>query len=284
VGTPQPIVCGAMFREVLPRKCVDPSMAQVGTALTAVECANLCGWTTFGPFRTCSVAAIDAESVTIACSVFCVTGRRPQGLVPSSETPDSLGAYFAAMAGLEAASVDAFEILEGELAAHGAPQRLCRAARRAARDEVRHTRITRALAKRFGASAAAPERAKRARRSLEAIALENAVEGCVRETFGALLATWQAAHAEDDAIRAAMTRIATDETMHAALAWDVAAWLDDRLSEAARRRVAHARRAAVEELMHASVANDRTLARSAGLPGPKTSTELARKLADALWC
>ena len=52
-------------------------------------------------------------------------------------------------------------------------------------------------------------------RELEAIAIENAVEGCVRESFGALLATWQAKTAGDARVRAAMKRIARDETRHA---------------------------------------------------------------------
>ena len=45
--------------------------------------------------------------------------------------------------------------------------------------------------------------------ALEEIALENAVEGCVRETFGALLATLPGCDCDKDpAIRAAMARIA----------------------------------------------------------------------------
>jgi len=65
---------------------------------------------------------------------------------------------------------------------------------------------------------------------------EIAVEGCVRETFGALEATFQAKNANDPQIRRVMRRIAEDETRHAALAWRVAAWIEPRLSDRQRRR------------------------------------------------
>jgi hypothetical protein len=56
-------------------------------------------------------------------------------------------------------------------------------------------------------------------RSLEELAVENAVEGCVRETYGALTAIWQARTAKDPSVAAAVRRIARDETRHAALSW-----------------------------------------------------------------
>jgi hypothetical protein len=61
-------------------------------------------------------------------------------------------------------------------------------------------------------------------RSLEQLAVENAVEGCVRETYGALLATWQARAAAEPRVRAMMAAVAVDETRHAQLAWDLDAW------------------------------------------------------------
>ncbi len=66
-------------------------------------------------------------------------------------------------------------------------------------------------------------------RSLEALAVENAVEGCVRETMGALFAMHQAASAADPHVRATMVSIAPDETRHAALGWAVAEWALDSL-------------------------------------------------------
>ncbi len=61
-------------------------------------------------------------------------------------------------------------------------------------------------------------------------------EGCIRETYGALLATWQAATAVDEQVRCAMAVVAVDETANALLAWDVRRWTDTRLGDGARAR------------------------------------------------
>src|SRR5581483_10898484 len=81
-------------------------------------------------------------------------GRKPIGLVRARATaaPTALGAYFARMAFEEAASVHAFRRLRDELALHGAPLPLVQAARRAARDEVRHARAMSARGRAEGAS------------------------------------------------------------------------------------------------------------------------------------
>jgi hypothetical protein len=86
------------------------------------------------------------------------------------------------------------------------------------------------------------------RRDLEAVATENVVEGCVRETYGALDATWIAQNARDPRVRAAMETIARDETRHAALSWQIFRWSGRLLGAAARRRIAAARVAAVRQL------------------------------------
>src|SRR5580658_1383630 len=107
------------------------------------------------------------------------TRRGQGGRHPPTRSRASEAAY------LEAASVRAFDWLEDELSAHGAPERLQARARRAARDEVRHARVIRSFAERAGARVPSL-RVKAARaRSLEAMAVENAVEGCVNETLGA---------------------------------------------------------------------------------------------------
>jgi hypothetical protein len=85
-------------------------------------------------------------------------------------------------------------------------------------------------------------------RAAEAVAIENAMEGCVRELFGALVATWHATHARDRELRRTFEIIARDETRHAELALRVAAFLSSRLDAAARARVAKARECAVTEL------------------------------------
>jgi hypothetical protein len=148
---------------------------------------------------------------------------------------------------LEAASIDAFEILAAELEAFGAPRRLVLAASRAARDEVRHAKTMTALA---GTGVVAEQRRSRrgGRRSLRAVAIENAIEGCVRETYGALVAMWQGQTAADAQLRGALRRIGRDEAQHAQLAWEVHRWAHPRLSREARRDVERARANAIREL------------------------------------
>jgi hypothetical protein len=236
-----------------------------------------------------SVTVEAGEPATIACEICRAVGRRPAGLslpapsvtgatttASSCRQPTALGQYFARAAHLEAASVIAFERLRDELRAHGAPQELIHAASRAAYDEVRHARVTSRIARRYGAQTC-PPRVRRGRvRTLESVALENAVEGCVRETFGALMATWQAAHARDAQLRRSMRRIARDETRHAALAWAVARWAETRLGARALARIARARRAAARELVRAvSVELPAAAAREAGLPSARRARALA---------
>lgn len=188
------------------------------------------------------------------------------------------------MAYLEAASVDAFVILAAELEAHGAPPRLVRAARRAARDEVRHARIVGGLAARAGAYVPTHEVRPTGVRSIEAMAMENAVEGCVRETFGAAVALVLAAKTSDAKIRRAMARIARDEARHAALAWQVAAWLEPQLDFAARRRIVEARSAAVSGVRDdAAHAPARELTERLGFPTEHEATAIVERLSATLW-
>jgi hypothetical protein len=167
---------------------------------------------------------------------------------------------FAEMARLEAASVFAFERLHDELGALGASPRLLKRVRRAIADERRHTRMMTRLATRFG-QRVAPVRAPRfTTRSIESIAIENATEGCVRELFGALVATWHGVHARDPAIRRTFRAIARDETRHAELALRVAVFLSSHLDAPARERTRNARVDAVGLLGHeARSSRDRAL-------------------------
>ena len=179
-----------------------------------------------------------------------VCGRRPHGLrrTRNATHRSSLGEYLAQAAYLEAASVTAFERLGAELDAHRAPIRLGVAARRAARDEARHARLMGRLARTAGGRPPALRVAPARPRSLAALASENAVEGCVRETFGALVAWWQAAAAADPAVKSAARSIAPDESRHANLAWQINAWARPRLNRRSLGRVQAARVQAVDRL------------------------------------
>lgn len=227
---------------------------------------------------------VDVDCITCPGAV----GRVPAGIAKArivKSTP--LGDYFAKMAHLEAASVVAFERLASELAQHGAPADLVSEARRAARDEIAHARAASRMARRFGGNAPRPRVANLPLRDLETIAVENATEGCVRETFGALVAHHQAASATDPAIATMMHRIAKDETRHAALSRTVARFLRSRLSSDARLRLEQARRrssSALAEIdsIEASVSRGPSAA-LAGIPDRATRAVLAAELSRRLF-
>jgi hypothetical protein len=252
----------------------------VPRSLSGTACERYCR----PPVDFCQLNEADVTGRTVFCSSSMCSGRRPSGFTARSSAPaTNLGGYFAEMAHLEAASIYAFLTLERELMALGAPRALVDMARSAAEDERRHTRVMSALARRHGGSFEVPEVEPTAERSVEAIATENAVEGCVRETFGALLATYQAETARDPLVRTVMARVARDETRHAALAWRVAGWLDQRLDAEARRRVAEAKRSAAIALSMGS--RDSRLEDSAalGLPLPSHARLLAGRMLETVW-
>ena len=143
--------------------------------------------------------------------------------------------------------------------------------------------MVRVLAEREGATVSEVTAAPSGVRSLEEIAIENAVEGCVRETFGAAVAMMQGERAGDTRVRRAMKRIAPDETRHAELAW-VARWVDTRLDAAGRRRVRSAREEAVQALTREAEGEpDATVSRRLGMPGARQVHRVLAELRASLW-
>ncbi len=260
-----------------------------GSEPNSSNCMKLCEMNVRETVIGCSVAPAPdggTGSVVTYCRYTayseCLSdGRHPEGLQAGRvEAGCALGALFAQMAWLEAASVPAFLRLADELKAHGAPEALVRAARRSAGDEVRHARAAEALARRHGAAVPQVELAPFSERSLEAMVLENAREGCIRETYGAVVAGWQARNARDEQVRAELARIAEDELRHAELAWAVDAWAAERLSPEARQRVHAARLEAYRELERAVAKEERedVLVLQAGLPPRDAALRLLQGL------
>jgi hypothetical protein len=213
------------------------------------------------------------------------SGRRPAGLARRRAAGARVaGRFFASIAYLEAASVHAFDRLTRELASHGAPRRLAARAVAARADEVRHARAMRALASQLGGRTKSVHVAPIRARSLFALARENAIEGCVRETYGAAAAAWQATHATDERVRRAMKRIAADEARHAQLSWDIDAWARGRLSPSQRARLDAAVGRAVRALAR-EVARPlpRELTHEAGAPPPARAADMVAALERTLW-
>jgi hypothetical protein len=128
---------------------------------------------------------------------------------------------------LEHASVASFARATLELMAVGAPPDLLADCQRAGLDEVRHAQGCFALAERYagrrlapGPIAALPAREA----TLERLAVDTFVEGCVAETVATLAATRVLAACRDPEVARLLRRIVRDETRHAALAWRTVAW------------------------------------------------------------
>ncbi|MEO8553227.1 MAG: ferritin-like domain-containing protein [Kofleriaceae bacterium] len=213
----------------------------------------------------------------------CIGGRRPGNYRAgvADDTCNAVARYLVRQAELEAASVRAFGDLYADLVELNAPAALCRAAIKAAADEVRHAEACARLARRFGASPAFHRIAPAARRDLRALALDNAAEGCVRETYGAAVAGYQARTAQDRVVARAMYRIARDEAKHAALSWRIQRWVMPRLALADRPAVlATAARARAELAISTT---EPALQSTLGLPAPAAATAMLGELDARVW-
>lgn len=236
------------------------------------------------------------STVTLVCQVThqegvfgpgcAVPGRRPEGLVPVSpaRSADAYAEWLADSAHLEAAAVLAFERMAEELASHGAPRELVERARAAAADEERHARVVGDLAARRGVTHQRAVALRVEPRALLDIAVENACEGVVRETFAAAVALHQARAAGDAALREAMERIADDECAHAALSWDVHAWLRERIGDEARAAVDAAKQGAIDDLARALATEPpAALTRHGGVPTARAAQAMLAQLRDRVW-
>lgn len=213
--------------------------------------------------------------VTCRDDLGCIGGRATAGLAaPRVVGAVTAAAHLSASAELEAISVVAFERLAFDLTCLGAPEALALAARAAADDERRHAATLGALAARAGgAGVGAPPPPPFAPRSLVAIARENAREGCVRETYGALVCAFAAHRAADPELRAAMRGIAEDEARHAALSWDLHEWALGELSRDEAAEVLAELAAARAELAR-TVLNAAAGPREIGLPSRREAARL----------
>jgi hypothetical protein len=144
-------------------------------------------------------------------------------------TRAALADRWAEDAALEHASIASFSRFALDLMAMGAPSDLVEAAHRAALDEVRHARMSFAIASAYRGAPVAPSAFPFGgkvdlARDLAAIAAATATEGCIGETLSAVIAAEQLAAATDPAVRRALEAIAEDEARHAELAWRTVAW------------------------------------------------------------
>ncbi|WP_434419072.1 ferritin-like domain-containing protein [Nannocystis pusilla] len=236
----------------------------------------------------CSIGEKNAEGkIPVECAYHSVcTGRRHVCVrsIGDTDARGRVGAWLARDAHNEAASVHAFLALAGELAAHGAPAGLLARIEAAARDEARHAELVGALARAHGAELPPLAVAAVPARDLLAIAVENAVEGCVGETWAALIAAHQARAAADPGMCEVYAEIAADEAHHAELAWALDTWLCGQLGPGARARVDAARADAAARLRAVlEDSQDDPALLVLGVPDRARAQHLAAGLDAALW-
>ncbi len=166
-----------------------------------------------------------------------VAEARPRGdwtqplwpqLPPGAEERRALAAKWTRAGLVEHASIASFARFALELLGHGAPADLVHDAHQAAMDEVKHARVSFALASAYGgepvgpgplATLDAPPRAK-----LADVAMATLIEGGLGETVAALEARMEATRTGDPLVRTLLLEIADDEERHAELAWRTLAW------------------------------------------------------------
>ncbi len=138
---------------------------------------------------------------------------------------------FASYAGLEAAAALAFDRMADQLTLLGAPADLVADCRTAAGEERIHARLQTELAAAHGLTPVDVEVDPFRPVSLYEFAVDNRLEGCVRETFGAMTGRWQADRLPEGPIRDVWQQITADEEGHAALSWRVAEWAEAQLTD-----------------------------------------------------
>ncbi|MEM9195175.1 MAG: ferritin-like domain-containing protein [Myxococcota bacterium] len=213
----------------------------------------------------------------------CAVGRRPAGLVADPCLEETVGAFFAGVAALEESAVTAFDVMIDELTTLKAPSALLAAAEAARRDEVRHTKLMTELAERYGTHPKPPTIGPTAARSPFEITLENAVEGCIRETYGALVAEYQSHTAEDPDVRTVMREIAEDERRHAELSWALAGWLEPQLTAEERAQIGGAKADAIEALSSNPVRLSTNAHRITGIPDARVHGTMVQALRQQVW-
>lgn len=246
------------------------------------ECKALCGETR--RLQGCTVHQMRSElddkntSLTgraLVCEAIssCPGGRAPTGVDLSAplRAASQEGVFWAGVARMEALSVGSFLRLAHELRAHGAPPELVERTIRAAGEEHAHAAATAKLAARLGAELPEVPAVSLDVRTLEAVALENEVEGCVHERWSAAVVAHQARALP--ALRPMLAPIAREEAAHGELSLELARWFRDQSGPRRARELDAARDEARAHLIE-SLDALRT-ASSLGLPSGERAHAMA---------
>lgn len=205
----------------------------------------------------------------------CISGRPPRGLLASrgSLSTSPLARHFANMAHLETASVVAFEDLGRWLEYYDAPKRLRARCASAANDERRHARLTRAEARRLGATIPRVRTKPVAVPTLTELAIDNAEHGMVGETWAAVELLYATEHTPSASYANMFRSIAEDETEHAALSFTLHEWLCTKINADDRHLVEEAQTQALDKLASSPPLAEELVA-ALGLPNANAAYQL----------
>lgn len=264
--------------------------------ITASDCSTKTQPFTLSPFRR---APSSTPSTLVSCQVEytaihspytcpkAVPGRMPNGLMIENNqaaSQSSIARYLADMAAMETAAITAFEYLVRELTAYGAPENLIEHAKQAVLEEKRHSEMAGLLASAHNATVTAVQVEDFMLRSLYEIALENAVEGCVNETFAAVCGLWQSEHAQMPVFKHVISHITDEELGHAALSWEIHAWLMPQLTDSQQQRINKAQTEAIERLIaNFRQKGDADQQAAFGLPDETAAAALFAELQNSVW-
>jgi hypothetical protein len=255
--------------------------------LTEDSCSTLCQEETgvyYDYLCSCDYSGSDEQGMhPVTCEyTVCAVEGRGHGNIQKLSTisgKNERARYFARAYHAEASSVAAFLQLRSELDLHNAPKELLERCSVAANEEVHHARMMAKMAKDCGNELPTLDFGELPHRSLFDLVLDNAIEGCIFESYSALKAHFQAQNAIDSGIRAIMKVIATDETKHAQLAWDIHQYLMSLLSSTEQQQIRIAQQQALKQLItQAGQENSQSCASEFGYPPSKLAETFAQQL------
>lgn len=228
---------------------------------TEESCTNICtdqlGWA--DDYCGCALQGT-APSIDITCTytMCAVEGRSHGNIQKLQRIPTNFAELYAQAFHAEASSVMAFILLRLELENLGKNQyaidtNILERCTQASKDEIVHARYFAGLAKQQGCTLPPlqfgdMDAIQNHKRSLLEITIDNAVEGCIFESFSAIKASYQAKHSTNPTFAKIAKAIAEEETQHAILAWDIHTMLMAQLSHTEQRIVKEAQHAAILQL------------------------------------
>ena len=184
-----------------------------------------------------SGCAVDGRPVFVegALALAAVTSGDGWSQTTPSPGPDAdqraAAEHWLHMARTEHASVAAFARLSLELMSLGAPPSLVSRCHRAAQQEIEHATACLGHARRLGGAQhdLGPLRGVVPRSSitLQQLAIESLIEGCIGEGAAAVRAGMAAEHSDEETA-ATLRKIHDDEVQHAATSWAMVRWALDR--------------------------------------------------------